>query len=494
MTGIINMTGIITEPNEYDTSKYDFPLASEATEDALSKSAIATAGVSLPNAPSDNNLQLLGEDADDDADDSDSFQDPKKPDAVAAVVVQAAGNGNVDEEEGKKMMVTKVSDMDEYCDDFTKSFLHISDKKDTTTLQPGDEKHSRRSEALNSGLTKLFGDDYNINEAKFILFACCLIALNSGFVNAACLSGLLIKPETVSDANPYNPSSHMVAGFAGSYTNNSIGLADGNWTKYAYNLWILLSYMFGSFVAAMICPHAKPFVIEPNYGPTFWIGGTALMLASILAAAGKSSRYIFMLVVFSNGIQNGIASIYSANLIRCTLSGATTDIAIVMAQMINGNYKGTAKGSVLGLICFFFWFGGVIGFYGVRAFTSRTLFINAIVFYLCGLVLVTYVMREFDVTFYGAVTGTWKWKQVLKKLDTGDGDLTKEKLMQIFDNIDADGDGSGDLDCDELIFGLKKAGVKMRPYEMNALFRAADDDGDGMVTRDEWRALAEKIL
>jgi len=492
MTGIINMTGIITEPNEYDTSKYDFPLASEATEDALSKSAIATAGVSLPNAPSDNNLQLLGEDADDDADDSDSFQDPKKPDAVAAVVVQAAGNGNVDEEEGKKMMVTKDSVMDEYCDDNTKQFLHISDKEDTTTLQPGGKK--KRSEALDSGLTKLFGDDYNINEAKFILFACCLIALNSGFVNAACLSGLLIKPETVSDANPYNPSSHMVAGFAGSYTNNSIGLADGNWTKYAYNLWILLSYMFGSFVAAMICPHAKPFVIEPNYGPTFWIGGTALMLASILAAAGKSSRYIFMLVVFSNGIQNGIASIYSANLIRCTLSGATTDIAIVMAQMINGNYKGTAKGSVLGLICFFFWFGGVIGFYGVRAFTSRTLFINAIVFYLCGLVLVTYVMREFDVTFYGAVTGTWKWKQVLKKLDTGDGDLTKEKLMQIFDNIDADGDGSGDLDCDELIFGLKKAGVKMRPYEMNALFRAADDDGDGMVTRDEWRALAEKIL
>jgi len=488
MTGIINMTGIIHKPNEYDTSKYDFPLASEATEDALSKSAIATAGISLPNAPSDNNLQLLGEDADDDAD---FFQDPKKPDAVA-VVVQAAGNGHADEEEGKKMMVTnKDSAMDEYCDDNTKQFLHISDKKDTTTLKPGDAQPSRHAKRLDSGLTKLFGDDYNINEAKFILFACCLIALNSGFVNAACLSGLLIKPETVSDANPIK---HMVAGFAGSYTNTSIGLSDAQWTKYLYNLWILLSYMFGSFVAAMICPHAKPFVIEPNYGPTFWIGGTALMLASILAAAGKQSRYIFMLVVFSNGIQNGIASIYSANLIRCTLSGATTDIAIVIAQMINGNYKGTAKGSVLGLICFFFWFGGVIGFYGVRAFTSRTLFINAIVFYLCGLVLVTYVMREFDVSFYGAVTGTWKWKQVLKKLNTEEGDLTKEKLMKIFDDIDADGDGSGDLDCEELIFGLKKAGVVMRAYEMNALFRAADDDGDGTVTRDEWHALAEKIL
>lgn len=159
-----------------------------------------------------------------------------------------------------------------------------------------------------------------------------------------------------------------------------------------------------------------------------------------------------------------------------------------------GNYKGTPKGSILGLICFFFWFGGVIGFFGVQKFTTYTLLINAIIFYLCGLVLVVYVMQEYGVSFYGAVTGTWKWKQVLKKLNTSEGDLTKEKLMQIFDDIDTDGDGSGDLDCEELIFGLKKAGVVMRAYEMNALFRAADDDGDGTVTRDEWRALADKIL
>jgi len=489
------MTDIMNEPNG-DVMKYDFPLASEATKDSLSKpttTAIATAGVSLPKAPSDDNLQLLA-DGDDIADDSDFFEDPiKKPEtapAAVAVVVKTAGNGNADEEEGKKIIVKDSDTMDEFFDDPTKQFLHIEKKPETFVMAVNAEP-PRRLVALDSGLTKLFGDDYNINEAKFIVFACCLIALNSGFVNAACLSGLLINPETVNDANPI---SHMVAGFAGSYTNTSIGLADAQWTKYLYNLWILLSYMFGSFVAAMICPHAKPFVIEPNYGPTFWIGGTCLLAASLLAVAEQPSRYIFMLVVFSNGIQNGIASIYSANLIRCTLSGATTDIAIVIAQMINGNYKGTAKGSVLGLICFFFWLGGVIGFFGVEKFTTYTLLINAIVFYLCGLVLVVYVMQEFDVSFYGAVTGTWKWKQVLKKLNTEAGDLTKEKLMKIFDDIDADGDGSGDLDCDELIFGLKKAGVVMRPYEMNALFRAADDDGDGTVTRDEWRALAEKIL
>jgi len=427
----------VMKPN--DASKYE---SSSFSEEFLSKKAIA--GSSYPHPPSENGGVLLDEEtADKVVSESTIFDDPKKE---TATELKSVAN-------------------------------------DSPVAVPV-------ASPLHAGLSKLFGDDYNINEAKFILFACCLIALNSGFVNATCLSGFLIDVEGT-DANP---SSHMVAGFAGSYTNTSIGLADTNWDKYTYNLCILLSYMFGSFIAAMICPHAKPFVIEPNYGPTFWIGGTMLLAASLLAMNGYPSRYIFFLVVCSNGIQNGIASIYSANLIRCTLSGATTDIAIVIAQMINGNYKGSAKGSVLGLICFFFWFGGIIGWFGARYFTVYTLFINAIIFYMCGLVLVVYVMKEFDVSFYGAVTGTWKWKQVLKKLNTDDGDLTKEKLMKIFDDIDADGDGSGDLDCEELIFGLKKAKVVMRSYEMNALFRAADENGDGSVTRDEWQALADKIL
>jgi len=426
----------VMKPN--DASKYE---SSSFSEEFLSKKAIA--GSSYPHPPSENGGVLLDEETADKVDsESTSFDDPKKETAT----------------ELKSVVV---------------------DSPVVPVASP-----------LHAGLSKLFGDDYNINEAKFILFACCLIALNSGFVNATCLSGFLIEGE----GSPGNPKDHMVAGFAGSYTNTSIGLADTNGVKYLYNLWILLSYMFGSFISAMICPHAKPFVIEPNYGPTFWIGGTMLLAASLLAMNGYPSRYIFFLVVCSNGIQNGIASIYSANLIRCTLSGATTDIAIVIAQMINGNYKGSAKGSVLGLICFFFWFGGIIGWFGARYFTVYTLFINAIIFYMCGLVLVVYVMKEFDVSFYGAVTGTWKWKQVLKKLNTDDGDLTKEKLMKIFDDIDADGDGSGDLDCEELIFGLKKAKVVMRSYEMNALFRAADENGDGSVTRDEWQALADKIL
>jgi len=90
------MTDIINGPND-DASKYDFPPASEATKDSLSKTtATATAGVSLPNAPSVNNLERLMDDAADDDEEAkkiivseeakiivkesdDFFDDPKKP-------------------------------------------------------------------------------------------------------------------------------------------------------------------------------------------------------------------------------------------------------------------------------------------------------------------------------------------------------------------------------------------------------------------------------
>lgn len=219
-----------------------------------------------------------------------------------------------------------------------------------------------------------------------------------------------------------------------------------------------------------------------------------LLVASLLAWYEIQSRYVFFLVTASNGIQNGIASIYSANLIRCTLTGATTDLAIVVAQSLNGNYKGLPRGCVLAMICFCFWFGGILSVYGVSQLQTQTLMVNALVFYLNGLVIVVYLVKYVGVSFTEAMTGSWKWKTVLKKLNNSDGKLTKEKLLHIFDQIDQEGDGNGVIDLDELTSGLQMAGVKMKPYEMARLFRAADEDGDGVITRDEWRHLADKVL
>ena len=64
---------------------------------------------------------------------------------------------------------------------------------------------------------------------------------------------------------------------------------------------------------------------------------------------------------------------------------------------------------------------------------ALTLLCNAVLYYMVGLTLVCYVVKEVGVSVQDALFGTWKWKQVLKKLDTMDGDLTRDKLMDIFD-------------------------------------------------------------
>jgi len=357
---------------------------------------------------------------------------------------------------------------------------------------PRSENRSRRS-IVNCFLSKGFYSDYNLTEVTYVICAACLIALNTGFINGVTMSGYLITLDEPPRC-PTNPKGMMIAGFAGAYTENAIALIESDWEKYTTLLCLIISYMCGAFIAAMINPHAKEYIIEPRYGLTFMVGGTMLLVAGLLAYYELPSRFVFFLASASNGVQNGIASIYSANLIRCTLTGATTDIAIVIAQCIHGNYKGLARGSVLGAIVFFFWFGGLIGFLAVKKWKARTLFINAILFYLIGIILIYYLVKEYSISVYDAFLGTWKWKKVLKKLHTGDGNLTQETLMDVFDMIDAEGDRNGSIDADELRYGLRRAKVQMTKFQTRTLLRAADDNGDGVIDRTEWLELAKKIL
>jgi len=358
---------------------------------------------------------------------------------------------------------------------------HISEEK---------QKMGKREEFL----TKLFGPDYKCSEAIFVVFAACLIALNSGFVNGVCMSGLFINPSSHGPSTDSDPHAQMVAGFAGDFTNTAIAIFDQNWDKVIYNILLIVSYMIGAFISALMNPRAKPYVIEPTYGPTFLIGGTMLLLASIFARLAYPTKLVFYLVSASNGIQNGVASIYSANLIRCTLTGAVTDIAIVIGQCIHGNYDGAMRATVLTLIVVFFWVGGLISYHVVRAFTSDTLFINAVLFYMIVVVQAIYLIKKFGVSFKDAALGTWQWKNVLQKLHSGDGKLTQEDLIGIFNKIDEEGGANGKISADELRYGLKRAKVEMTDFEVETLFRAADDDGNGVIDKDEWDSLVKKVL
>ena len=95
--------------------------------------------------------------------------------------------------------------------------------------------------------------------------------------------------------------------------------------------------------------------------------------------------------------------------------------------------------------------------------------------------------------------GNWRWKKAqktlnsLRNLQSGDteGEDSYTTLFELFDKIDED--KSGGISPDELLEALLHANVKVSAKEVRVLMKAADANGDGVIDRDEWASLVERI-
>lgn len=356
-----------------------------------------------------------------------------------------------------------------------------------TTKEPDPSSGSRKTTVSERLHADLFGNDYSHREGVFVLLAGIVMAFNCGFVNGSCASGLLL--------NGRSDLRVTVVGYTAAYTTSALETAQGDWSDVSFPSGLILSYMTGAFLAGLATPRARSYRIEPTYGPTFLVGGVFLLVASVLAETRYGDpRHVYCCIAASAGIQNGMASIYSANLIRCGLTGATTDFALAMGQLVRGNSKNLPKAIVIGLLLLNFWFGGVVSWYATRRFQSRTLFINAALFWLIGMALVVFLVREVGVSVKAAIFGTWKWDKVLQQLHQGMGggmELTEAALCDLFDEIDDD--GNGEIEPDELLTALLKADIVMSPKMVRMLIQCADEDGDGVIDRAEWEQLVRKM-
>lgn len=340
--------------------------------------------------------------------------------------------------------------------------------------------------------SSLFGNDYSAKEGTFVMMAGVIMAFNSGFVNGSCMSGFLTGPD----------NRQVVAGFAGPFGSSSLALAQQEWSVFGFQSNLILSYMAGAVIAGFLTPRARPYCMEPNYGPTFLVGGIMLFMASILAAFERDPHYIFYLTAGANGLQNGIASIYSSNLIRCSMTGAITDIALAVGQVMRGNTAPLPKAIVLSLIVFGFWVGGIASFFMTRHYLSLTLFFNAALFWLVGIALVVFLVKNIGLSTRDAILGTWEWKKTLKKISKdmpsehsghGTPETTRKerKLFRMFDEIDDD--GNGHIEHDELLRYLMRMDKKTTARTVKMLMRCADQDDDGVISRAEWEQMVQKL-
>ena len=195
-----------------------------------------------------------------------------------------------------------------------------------------------------------------------------------------------------------------------------------------------------------------------------------------------------------------MTSTYSANLIRTThLTGTSTDIGLIIGQMIRGNMKNLWKFKVLVGLATSFWFGGLLSFYSATAFLSNSLWFSAALYLLIGLTHITFVVLTQKVGFFQACFGTYKWQGVLENMAasmTENGDksialkaMTHSQIDHVFDEIDDD--GSGTIDANELMQALNKMGMKMTTRNVEAMMRVVDDNGDGVIDREEFFTLVK---
>eukprot|EP00040_Diaphanoeca_grandis_P031736 m.190371 g.190371 ORF g.190371 m.190371 type:complete len:458 (+) comp32403_c0_seq1:290-1663(+) len=321
----------------------------------------------------------------------------------------------------------------------------------------------------------------NTTERFLVLLGGVCFAFNAGYINGCTMNGF----------GRENTTSTSVAGFTGSYTKAALFLADGDTTEAGYHIATMLCFLLGALLVGAIMPRRKAWELGPEYGPAFLLGSCLLGASAICAIYyedGENHREVFYFAAAANGLQNGMTSMYSGNLIRTThLTGTTTDIGLLLGQLLRGNTEKLWKLKVLALLAIFFFLGSLVSFFATRDLREKALAFNAAFFFLIGVVYTTFVSLKHHISFFNAVRGHWKWEQAIQAIYGNDADLkdlSLAELEQLFDSIDVDGDGA--LGPDEIVAALLLAGVKIKRKNIKAMLKAGDTTGNGEITKYEF--------
>lgn len=353
---------------------------------------------------------------------------------------------------------------------------------------------------------------YSAREHAYIVFVAMLLSFNSGFSNGVSLSGLLAP------AGELLYAFQSTSGYTGVYTQSALALASSSFETYqqdgdnitnvgvfGFQTCMVLSFISGAAMSGLLNPRPSPWRLAPMYAPTFLLGAIFMCVAASLAHAepytpDPNRHRFYFFVALANGIQNGVSSMYSANLIRTThMTGTSTDIGLFVGQLLRRNTTNLWKLKImLGLVASF-WTGGLLSLYSVRQWRSRTLLFNAAVFLFVVVLIVAFLVRNLHVPFLSALRGSWHWQRTLQQLSirsaNGGQPLPDDQLLAIFQSMDADGDGY--LSFDELYQGLQLLGcADITRDQVKHMFQVCDRDGDGQISVNEWSDLirGENVL
>jgi len=225
--------------------------------------------------------------------------------------------------------------------------------------------------------------DQSLHEFIIIVAGAAFLSLNSGFINSICVIA----------------HGQGVTHVTGSLTYFGISLASND-TIMALNYFcIICCYMFGASITGYFTTTATPFALGFEYGLLFIIGGILLLMACIFEysyddnESAKSYLYVFFCAMGS-GLQNGITTKYSNNVLRTThMTGTATDIGLVLGKIAHAKTDEIWRLYVLVPSLFSYFLGGCFGASIFSSWGKYSLTFSVILFFFIGLLYMISVKK-----------------------------------------------------------------------------------------------------
>jgi uncharacterized membrane protein YoaK (UPF0700 family) len=227
------------------------------------------------------------------------------------------------------------------------------------------------------------------NRAEFsaIIIGASLLCFNAGFINGV----TLLTSDLV--------SSHVT----GVITKSSIYLGEGNMSGFGATFSILPLFIFGSAISGVFIPYSS-FHMGRAYSVIFLLGSLCLLIAVLLRVALPHSNAYVYVTVIACGMQNAMTTKYSNNILRTShMTGAATDIGIVIGRIMVGRTDEVWRLKVLLPMMFSFFIGGLLGSQAAKKFGGIAIVFNFMIFSGTGLLYATYISNTKHITLLKAI-------------------------------------------------------------------------------------------
>ena len=210
---------------------------------------------------------------------------------------------------------------------------------------------------------------------NFILFGTCILCFNAGYINSLTLN------------TNYQISSAHVTGLVAKL---SISTFLEEWNIFFNLLITYMTFIFGAIISGIIIDY-EIFHLGAKYGIMLIIIGIVQLLGIIAEKKCNNSIYFIWTCSLSCGMQNGLTSKYSNNIIRTThLTGTTTDFGVTIGHIIKGKTNEIHK-LILQLISIISFFcGGIFGTFAFHKYNHYALSMSSFISFIIGFIYILF--------------------------------------------------------------------------------------------------------